>query len=395
MQEDDKAPIHLAHGTINCVEEFAYLGSLVASSGRIDSEIDEQIACASKAFGALRRAVFKDRNLTTNTKRQVYQACVLPVLLYGSGCWTPLRKHLKRLDGFHHRCIRTVLGITSRQQWEQRITSASTREQWGDLEAVTTKVAKRRMEWLGHLVRMSDVRTPKRMLFGWLPKTRPASGPRRRWRDVVRHDLKSLKVSEAHWYNAALHRSGWRDIYEDRLQAAHHHQQLMPSQEQVQCQECRRMFRREADRARHKCVTERRKPICEQRGAVQCVDCHRWFRSRGGLSVHRCNPSASTDLNTSFSPARASETRTRNRTRPLTFQGLSQSSRRIQCQQCDRWFRRPSDKARHKCSAERMKPVQDQRGSSQCERCKRWFLSRGGMAVHRCEVNSSTDDTHT
>jgi hypothetical protein len=122
VQEDDKASIHLAHGTIDCVEEFAYLGSLVASSGRVDSEIDKRIACASKAFGALRRAVFKDRNPTTNTKRQVYQACVLPVLLYGSGCWTPLRKHLKRLDGFHHRCIRTVLGITSRQQWEQRIT---------------------------------------------------------------------------------------------------------------------------------------------------------------------------------------------------------------------------------------------------------------------------------
>ena len=93
-------------------------------------------------------------------------------------------------------------------------------------------------------------------------------------------------------------------------------------------------------------------------------------------------PLANTDLNTSFSPACASETRTRNRTSPLTFQGLSQSSRRIQCQQCERWFMRPSDKARHKCSAERMKPVQDQRSSSQCARCKCWFLSRGGMAVH-------------
>ena len=55
---------------------------------------------------------------------------------------------------------------------------------------------------------------------------------------------------------AALHRSGWRDIYEDGLEAAHHHQQLMPSQEQVLCQGCKRMFRREADRALHKCVTE-------------------------------------------------------------------------------------------------------------------------------------------
>ena len=80
-----------------------------------------------------------------------------------------------------------------------------------------------------------------------------------------------------------------RRYYSYKLESAHH-QQLMPSQEQVQCQECRRMFWREADRAWHKYVTERWKHICEQHGAVQCVNCHRWFRSRGGLSVHRCSP---------------------------------------------------------------------------------------------------------
>ena len=83
---------------------------------------------------------------------------VLSVLLYGSGCWTPLRRHLKRLNAFHHHCVRTILGITSSQQWEMRITSASTREQWGDMETIATKVAKRRMEWLGHSARMSNAR---------------------------------------------------------------------------------------------------------------------------------------------------------------------------------------------------------------------------------------------
>ena len=237
--------MQLAHGTISCVEEFTYLGSSVSSVGRIDDEVGKHIANASKAFGALRRAVFKDRNLTTNIKRQVYQACVLSVLLYGSECWTPLRKHLKRLNAFHHCCIRTILGITGRQQWEQHITSALIQEQWGDLETVATKVAKRRMEWLGHLAWMPDTRTPKKMLFAWLPKTCPASGPRRRWRDVIHHDLKSLNVSEMHWYGAALCRSSWRDTCNDGLMAEQQHQQHwrpMPPHGQVQCQECRRVF---------------------------------------------------------------------------------------------------------------------------------------------------------
>ena len=74
-------------------------------SGRTHVEVDKRIANASKAFGALRRAVFKDAHLSVATRRSVYRACVLSVLLYGSECWVPLRKDLKKLNSFHHRCV--------------------------------------------------------------------------------------------------------------------------------------------------------------------------------------------------------------------------------------------------------------------------------------------------
>ena len=90
---------------------------------------------------------------------------LLSILLFGSECWTPLRRHLNRLNGFHHRCIRMVLGITNRQQWEQCITSARTREMWGDRELVETKITKRRLEWLGHVARMPCHRMPKQAWF--------------------------------------------------------------------------------------------------------------------------------------------------------------------------------------------------------------------------------------
>ena len=53
------------------VKEFAYLGSVVASLGRVDTEVMKRIAQASRAFGTLRRAIFKDRSLTIRTKRSV------------------------------------------------------------------------------------------------------------------------------------------------------------------------------------------------------------------------------------------------------------------------------------------------------------------------------------
>ena len=39
---------------------------------------------------------------------------------------------------------------------------------------------------------------------------------------------------------------------------------------------------------------------------------------------------------------------------------------------------------RHKCTAERQKPVSQQRGAVQCGTCHKWFRSKGGLAVHSC-----------
>ena len=106
--------------------------------------MEERIAQASRAFEALRKPVFWD------------QACVISMLLYGCECWTPLKKHYRKLNSLHHRCIRIILGITNRQQWTQRISMSEIRREWGDLEIAEGKVAKRRLEWLGHVALMPD-----------------------------------------------------------------------------------------------------------------------------------------------------------------------------------------------------------------------------------------------
>ena len=66
-------------------------------------EVDKRVAQASRAFGALRKAVFIDKHLKISTKRIIYNACVLSVLFYGAECWVLLRKHDKKLKTFHHR----------------------------------------------------------------------------------------------------------------------------------------------------------------------------------------------------------------------------------------------------------------------------------------------------
>ena len=136
-------------------------------------------------------------------------------------CCTLLRKHKKKLDAFHHRRIQTILGITKRQQWAQHITSEETRRRWGDPMIVTQKVTARHLEWLGHLACMLEHRIPQKCLFGWLPEPRPQGSLTRRWRDVIRADLRIMQILESEWYEIAREsRMEWCTTYREALAEA-------------------------------------------------------------------------------------------------------------------------------------------------------------------------------
>ena len=47
----------------------------------------------------------------------------------------------------------------------------------------------------------------------------------------------------------------------------------------------------------------------------------------------------------------------------------TEAVRDVVCEVCSRKFRREGDKKRHKCVAERRKPVWEQRGAVQCGEC--------------------------
>ena len=69
---EDQPPLNVGSETIESVKEFPYLGSVVASSGRVDADIDRRIAQVSRAFGALKQVLFQDHNLTTHTSVTVW-----------------------------------------------------------------------------------------------------------------------------------------------------------------------------------------------------------------------------------------------------------------------------------------------------------------------------------
>jgi transcription termination factor 2 len=65
----------------------------------------------------------------------------------------------------------------------------------------------RRLEWLGHVVRMNETRSVKKIFEGKLEGRRSRGRPKLRWINYVEDDLKELGVKR--WRTKALEREEW------------------------------------------------------------------------------------------------------------------------------------------------------------------------------------------
>ena len=217
LDEHNTSSVQVEGGTVEVVSHFTYLGFNISKDGEVTVEIDCRIAKASRAFGCLRKPIFQDRNLSIATKRQVYQAVVLSVLLYGAETWLLKAQHVKRLKSFHNRCIRTILGVTRYQQWKERITSAHLASTFGMQQLISDFVMEQRLRWLGHLGRMGNDRLPKKVLFGELRGKRPCHGTKRRWRDVARSDMEAIGAGDR-WHELCQDRKEWFELCQKGLE---------------------------------------------------------------------------------------------------------------------------------------------------------------------------------
>ena len=97
LTEEDVAPVQEEGGEIEMVEQFSYLGSVISKDGDVMEDVKCRIAKASKAFGCLRGSIFNSPLLSIPTKRAMYRATVLSVLMYGADTWTLKAEHVRRL----------------------------------------------------------------------------------------------------------------------------------------------------------------------------------------------------------------------------------------------------------------------------------------------------------
>jgi len=204
--------IQVEGGIVEDVKDFAYLGVVMQNSAGMEKELKNRLNKARASFAKLKKKVWNVKQLTLRTKIQVYKACILSVLFYGSETWTLTKPQVAQLEIFHMSCLRWITGINKRKQQSHGINNDKIRK-IAKISTVAEIMHENTLRWLGHVARMSNESMCKKMLFAWEEKGDRGVGFKRgRYRDTVRRALKARKVDEALWLQRAQDRGQWRKI---------------------------------------------------------------------------------------------------------------------------------------------------------------------------------------
>jgi len=128
---------------------------------------------------------------------------------YGAETWTLTGKIEKMLTRWERKILRKLYGPTKENgQWRIK-TNEELRTKFKSQDTVTV-IKIRRLEWLGHGIRMNETRSVKKIFEGKLEGRRGRGRPRLRWINNVEDDLWKLGVKR--WRTKAVNREEWASI---------------------------------------------------------------------------------------------------------------------------------------------------------------------------------------
>ena len=96
---DKDAPFILDGETIEEVDSFVYLGSIINTRANSQQEIRSRIAVARDSMSRPRK-IWKSKGISIKLKLRSLYAIIIPILTYGYESWTLTNETIKKLGAF-------------------------------------------------------------------------------------------------------------------------------------------------------------------------------------------------------------------------------------------------------------------------------------------------------
>jgi hypothetical protein len=194
--------------SVEVLDRFTYLGSVIQSSGGSDLEVDRRLGLSYGVMESLNQAVWRCRYLSKRTKIQVFKVLVLPVMLYGAETWTLTASLETRLNAFVTKSLRRILGY----RWNDFVSNHRLLQETG-VRLATCLIRERKLRFFGHMARLPTHDPVYQVLSAKTPATwkRPRGRPRATWLNQIDGHCRELGIGrELAWGLAKRDPAGWR-----------------------------------------------------------------------------------------------------------------------------------------------------------------------------------------
>ena len=197
-------PLLLESETIEEVESFTYLGSVVDKLGGTDADIKTRICKARTAFIQLNN-LWKSKEIGRRTKLRLFNSNVKSVLLYGAETWRTTKGNSKKIQTFINTCLRKIMNI----RWPEKISNINLWQRTNQ-NPIDTDIMQRKWRWLGHTLRKPQDNITRTALT-WNPQGKRRKGrPRNTWRRDLSLDMADMGMGWPQLVTAAQDRRNWR-----------------------------------------------------------------------------------------------------------------------------------------------------------------------------------------
>jgi hypothetical protein len=187
---------------VSYVDKFKYLGSFITPDGTDEHDIESRLTSAAQMFGMM-RSVLCNRSIDQGVRRSIYTGTVLNVLLFGSETWALSQKQRDKLNSFHTKRVRSMLGINMFHVKEHHIKNEDVLSRFG-VPDLSTILDTRILRFITKVALMPESRLTRQMATSFYapdgdkskPKYNKATHTRTTWRKILK-DRKLLSAKEA------------------------------------------------------------------------------------------------------------------------------------------------------------------------------------------------------
>lgn len=188
---------------LNRVNEFKYLGSIVAPKACVERDIQNRIQAAWLKWGSL-SGILCDSRMPIKVKGNVYKRAVRPALLYGSECWPMRKTDEQKIHTTEMKMLRWSGGVSKMDKIRNEYIRGTFK-----VAKIHEKLSENRLRWYGHVMRRDEDHMTKRVMNIEDGK-RGRGRPPMTWLRTIQNDMIANNTTKETTHNRTVWRRSTR-----------------------------------------------------------------------------------------------------------------------------------------------------------------------------------------